>query len=119
GMHPHLVATDAVFRALDAVLRYERRTIGELVRELGTPHFDLLLEDLRAADIVHVLGGGWQNSRWADNALVRDELRAVAEHSGARLLATGQGPRPAGADAVAGFGSVSFGDVRGAEHLRM
>lgn len=117
GMHPHLVATDAVFRALDAVLRYERRTIGELVRDLGTPHFDLLLEDLRAADTVHVLGGGWQNSRWADNALVLDALRAVAEHSGARLLATGQGLMPAGPASFDGFDHVSVRDLPSAEHL--
>lgn len=117
GMHPHLVATDAVFRALDAVLRYEQRTIGELVRDLGTPHFDLLLEDLRAADTVHVLGGGWQNSRWADNALVLDALRAVAEHSGARLLATGQGLMPAGPASFDGFDHVSVRDVQSAEHL--
>lgn len=117
GMHPRLVATDAVFRALDAVLRYEQRTIGELVRDLGTPHFDLLLEDLREADTVHVLGGGWQNSRWADNALALDALRAVSEHSGARLLATGQGLMPAGPASFDGFDHVSVRDVPSAELL--
>ena len=117
GMHPRLIATDAVFRALDAAIHREQRSIGALVKDLGTPHFDLLIEDLRAADTVHVLGGGWQNRRWAENALVLDAARAVSEVSGARLLATGQGLMPAGPASFEGFEHVSVRDRPSAELL--
>lgn len=117
GMHPHLVATDAVFRTLDAVLRFEERPIDAVVRDLGTPHFDLLLEDLRAADTLHVLGGGWLNRRWTENSLVLDALRAAAEASGARLLATGQGLMPDGGASFDGFEHVSVRDVPSAALL--
>lgn len=117
GMHPGLVATDVVFRTLDAAVHHEQRPVGDLVRDLGSPHFDLLLEELHQADTLHVLGGGWQNDRWAENSLVLDALRAVAEVSGARLLATGQGLMPAGPASFESFEHVSVRDVPSAELL--
>lgn len=116
-LHPHLRATDVLFRTLDAVLRDPSRSIEELVADHGSPAFDLALQDLGRADTLHVLGGGFLHSHWPEHALLLDALREVSRRSGARLLATGQGLMPAGPAHFEGFAHVSVRDAPSAEHL--
>lgn len=116
GLHPGLRVTDAVFRTVEESTR-SGRSPGALVREFGSPLFDLELLDLREATTLHLLGGGFITANWPQNDAILDVMRAAAEVSGARLIATGQGVAPPGAGTFSGFDSVSVRDRPSAEHL--
>ena len=116
-LHPRLRVTDAVFRAVDDSLRGSRRSVEDIVTNLGTPLYDAPLLALREAHSLHLLGGGFVNSVWPENDLIIRAMRAASAVSGARLVATGQGLAPFGAELLQGFDHVSVRDAPSAEKL--
>jgi hypothetical protein len=116
-LHPRLRVTDAVFRAVEDSLRGSRRPVEEIVTHLGTPLYDAPLLALREARSLHLLGGGFVNAVWPENAHLVRAMRAAAEVSGAPLLATGQGLAPFGEEQLAGFDHVGVRDAASAERL--
>lgn len=117
GLHPNLRTTDAIFRAIDDSLHGSGRHIEDLVQNLGTPLYDLQMHKLREAGTIHLIGGGFLNSIWPENLLVVRAMRAAADVSGARLIATGQGLLPDAGERLAGFTHVSVRDAGSADLL--
>lgn len=117
GLHPRLRVTDAVFRAVEDSLRGSRRPVEDIVAHLGTPLYDAPLLALREARSLHLLGGGFVNAVWPENAHLVRAMRAAAEISGAPLLATGQGLAPFGEEQLTGFDHVGVRDAASAEKL--
>ncbi len=116
-LHPRLRVTDAVFRAVEDSLRGSRRPVEDIVAHLGTPLYDAPLLALREARSLHLLGGGFVNAVWPENAHLVRAMRAAAEISGAPLLATGQGLAPVGQERLEGFDHVGVRDAASAELL--
>lgn len=117
GIHPRLRVTDAVFRTVEDSLRGSRRSVEDIVTRLGTPLYDAPLLALREARSLHLLGGGFINAVWPENDLIIRTMRAVAQISGAPLIATGQGLAPFGAEVLQGFDHVSVRDAESAKRL--
>lgn len=116
-LHPRLRTTDAVFRTIEDSLHGSRRDVEDIVQNLGTPLYDLQVHALREAGTIHLLGGGFLNSVWPENALIVRTIRAAARHSGARLIATGQGLMPDGGERFERFDHVSVRDGSSARLL--
>lgn len=112
GIHPRLRVTDAVFRTVEDALRGSRRSVEDIVTELGTPLYDAPLLALREAQSLHLLGGGFVNAVWPENDLIVRTVRAASRVSGAPLIATGQGFAPFGQETLGGFDHVSVRDTR-------
>ncbi len=98
GCHPRLRVTNNLWRlmaiTLDLPADEANARVDEVVLHLGSPQFDIGLLAAREARTVHVIGGGYINSRWPGQVrLLRAALR-LKEVSGARLLATGLGLMP-------------------------
>lgn len=110
GVHPKLHVTNTVFRAIHEHLHFGNCTPAQLVRDLGSPKFDVGLLELREAGVIHLLGGGFVNSVWQENKLIVDAMRATREISGARLIATGQGLMPRIDENFESFEHVSVRD---------
>ena len=117
GRHPRLHTTDAVFRAVEDSLHGSGRSVEDIVTNLGTPLYDLQLLALREAGTIHLLGGGLINAVWPENRLIVRAMRAAAEISGARLVATGQGLMPDAGERFDGFEYVSVRDDESATLL--
>lgn len=98
GLHPRLRITDTLWRAVREAdplpLRDAGRRVADLVRNLGSPHYDLGLVKLRQAHSLHLLGGGYVNGIWPHHTALISGMLAVKELTGARLYATGQGLMP-------------------------
>lgn len=116
-LHPRLRTTDAVFRTVEDSRRGSRRDVEDIVQNLGTPLYDLQVHALREAGTIHLLGGGFLNSVWPENALIVRTVRAAARYSGARLIATGQGLMPDGGERFEHFDHVSVRDEPSARLL--
>lgn len=116
-LHPRLRTTDGIFRAVEDARHGSRRDIGSIIRDLGTPLYDLQIHALRDAGTIHLLGGGFVNAQWPENQLIVRAMQAAAEVSGARLIATGQGLMPDVGERFAGFEHVSVRDVESAQLL--
>ncbi|WP_129661580.1 polysaccharide pyruvyl transferase family protein [Rothia uropygialis] len=117
GLHPRLHLTNTAIRAADDSLNGSRRTVTDLVQNLGSPRYDIGLLEMREASVLHLLGGGFVNRMWPHNELVVEAMRAAAEVSGAKLVATGQGLMPAGTEGFEGFDHVSVRDRPSADLL--
>ncbi|MGK4066559.1 polysaccharide pyruvyl transferase family protein [Rothia sp. HC945] len=115
--HPRLHLTNTAIRLADDALRGSMRSAADLVHNLGSPRYDLGLLQMREASVLHLLGGGFVNSMWPENHVMVQAMRAAAEISGARLVATGQGLMPSGPEDLTGFDHVSVRDRASAEHL--
>ena len=102
---------------MEDALRGSRRQVEDIVAHLGTPLYDAPLLALREARSLHLLGGGFVNAVWPENAHLVRAMRAAAEISGAPLLATGQGLAPFGEEQLAGFDHVGVRDAASAEKL--
>lgn len=104
GLHPRLRVTNTLWRTVReaAAQSGEDMVPGEdaagrvvrLVREQGSPRYDLGLTKLREVQSLHLLGGGFINGIWPQHAALVDGMRAVHGLTGARLYATGQGLMP-------------------------
>lgn len=117
GIHPRLHITNTLFRAIHEHVHGLNRTPAELVRDLGSPKFDVGLLELREATTIHLLRGGFVNAIWQENTLLVDAMRAAREISGARLLATGQGLMPRVPEDFHDFEYVSVRDQASADSL--
>lgn len=117
GIHPRLRVTDAVFRTVEDALRGSRRSVEDIVTELGTPLYDAPLLALREAQSLHLLGGGFVNAVWPENDLIVRTVRAASRVNGAPLIATGQGFAPFGQETLGGFDHVSVRDTPSADLL--
>lgn len=116
GDHPNLTTTDTLYRVLElANQEWEPRSIAEIVTHMGSPLFDLQISEMNRATTLHLLGGGFLNSRWPKNLGLLEGMRASAAVSGARLIATGQGLIPDAGASFEGFAHVSVRDDESAE----
>ncbi|GAA4523247.1 hypothetical protein GCM10023160_13060 [Brachybacterium paraconglomeratum] len=115
SIHPRLRVTDAVFRTVEDSRHGSRRSVEDIVTELGTPLYDASLLALREAQSLHLLGGGFLNAVWPENDLIVRTMRAASRLSGAPLLATGQGFAPFGEEFLQDFDHVSVRDAPSAE----
>lgn len=115
--HPRLRVTNTLFRAIHEHLHGDIRTPADKVKNLGSPHYDLGLLDLRSAGTIHLLGGGYINSVWPHNTLIVDAMRAAQAISGARLVTTGQGLMPFANEIFEDFEHVSVRDIASADAL--
>ncbi|WP_148575272.1 polysaccharide pyruvyl transferase family protein [Nocardioides caldifontis] len=99
GMHPRVRFTDTLWRLVWDTASLERaeadQLIDERVAHFGTPRYDIGLQAARHATTIHVLGGGYINAIWPHHAGLLRAARALREHTGARLAATGLGLVPA------------------------
>lgn len=97
-LHPKLRVTDTLWRAVRDAAAFptaEMSThVADLVKNLGSPRYDLGLLQLRQAGSLHLLGGGYVNSLWPQHYGLIAGMQAVRELTGARLLATGLGLMP-------------------------
>ena len=116
GDHPNLTTTDTLYRVLElADQEWEPRSIAEIVTHKGSPLFDLQIAEMNRATTLHLLGGGFLNSRWPKNLGLLEGMRASAAVSGARLIATGQGLIPDAGASFEGFAHVGVRDDESAE----
>ncbi len=99
GLHPRLRVTNTIWRLVheNAELPADAaaKNIRERISSLGTPAYDLGLLKMREAESLHLIGGGYVNGTWPHHAGLVAGMRAVADLTGARLFATGQGLMPA------------------------
>lgn len=125
GLHPRLRITDTLWRAVRDANALPPADVGqrvaELVRDLGSPNYDLGLLKLRQARSLHLLGGGYINGVWPHHAALVSGMKAVKDLTGALLFATGQGLMPlAGtveeaAELFRGFDHVTVRDPESAK----
>ncbi|WP_051479230.1 polysaccharide pyruvyl transferase family protein [Arthrobacter sp. H5] len=125
GIHPRLNVTNTLWRACWDAGTHSPDDIAahvtKLVRDYGSPLFDLGLEKLRQADSLHLLGGGYLNAIWPHNAGLPVAMTAVREITGCRLYGTGLSLVPFNedsaylAEALAEFDQVSARDAPSAE----
>ncbi len=98
GLHPKLRVTNTLWRAVAESAGLDagdmRARVTDLVKNLGSPQYDLGLLQLRQASSLHLLGGGYINGMWPHHYGLIAGMRAVREVSGARLFATGLGLMP-------------------------
>lgn len=99
GLHPHLNVTNTLWRAVIESSGLPPEEVGprvrDLVTNLGSPAYDVGLLNLREAQSLHLLGGGYLNGVWPHHLALAEGMRAVRDLTGARLYATGQGLLPA------------------------
>lgn len=111
--HSKLRVTNTLWRAAgDAAalpLDEQGARVSQLVTNLGSPHYDLGLLQLRQAKSLHLLGGGYLNSVWPQHYSLIDGMRAVHELTGARLFATGLGLMPDSAEGNTDSSSLFHG----------
>lgn len=96
--HPRLKNTNTLWHAahtgpsddVDAAAQRMR----SLVRDLGSPRYDLGLRDLREMGSIHLLGGGYMNSIWPENFGIIAAMTTLKADFGIPLFATGQGLLP-------------------------
>jgi polysaccharide pyruvyl transferase WcaK-like protein len=128
GIHPRLHCVDTLFHACwnapsdDAhdVLSFGARAVrhpGVIPREVTG------VEVLAAADLIHVIGGGYINGIWPRHLALLSATRAVAEMTGARTAITGAGLTPPVDDAAPLVGEelaqFDVVDVRDSASLEM
>lgn len=125
-LHPKLRVTDTLWRAVRDAAAFPTAEmsarVADLVKNLGSPRYDLGLLQLRQAGSLHLLGGGYVNSLWPQHYGLIAGMKAVRELTGARLLATGLGLMPfvddgtAAADSL--FHNFDYASARDAESTR-
>ncbi|MHA7283647.1 polysaccharide pyruvyl transferase family protein [Arthrobacter sp. TMS2-4] len=93
GLHPRLRVTNTLWRSCweapstdpDVVMT----RVVDLVRNFGSPAYDLGLERLRKVESLHLLGGGYLNNLWPFHAGLVAGAVAVQALTGAKLYGTG------------------------------
>lgn len=98
GLHPRLHITNTLWRCAaenqDLQGTALQARVTSLVRDLGSPAYDLGLLKLRQAASIHLIGGGYLNGMWAHHLSLIHAMRAVHALTGAPLFATGLGLMP-------------------------
>ncbi|WP_207346233.1 hypothetical protein [Arthrobacter sp. E3] len=123
GLHPLLRVTNTLWRAVAESASLPPSQMGErmaqLVRDTGSPLYDLGLLKLREARSLHLLGGGYINSMWPQHYGLVRAVKAVRELTGARLYATGLGLMPMdtdlSVDPLGMFADFEYASVRDAD----
>ncbi|MCT1395296.1 polysaccharide pyruvyl transferase family protein [Microbacterium sp. p3-SID338] len=96
--HPRLKTTNTLWHATHTGPADDHEAAASrmrgLIRELGSPRYDLGLRDLRGMASIHLLGGGYMNSIWPENFGIIEALVTLKAEWGIRLFATGQGLLP-------------------------
>ena len=100
GLHPRVKFTNMLWRVSWATMDVDDaeeadRIVDALMRDLGSPLYDLGLLEARRATTVHLVGGGHITSNWMHHGRLVRAARRLAELSEARLVATGLGLVPA------------------------
>ena len=97
-LHPRLRITNTLWRAVwearDLPPAEAEQQVIHLIRNQGSPRYDLGLAKLRDAQSLHLLGGGYVNGVWPRHRALVAGMKAVKGITGARLYATGQGLMP-------------------------
>ncbi|WP_188111200.1 polysaccharide pyruvyl transferase family protein [Nocardioides antri] len=98
GLHPRVKFTNLLWRVSWATMDTDPdegdKIVDGLVRDLGTPAFDLGLLEARRATTVHMVGGGHITANWLHHGRLVRAARRLAEVSDARFVATGLGLMP-------------------------
>ncbi|MGN5731822.1 polysaccharide pyruvyl transferase family protein [Arthrobacter psychrochitiniphilus] len=123
GLHPKLRVTNTLWRAVadsaSLAPRALKDRVTDLVKNIGSPQYDLGLLQLRKASSLHLLGGGHINGMWPQHYGLIAAMQAVREVSGARLFATGLGLMPfdvnGEVDADSLFNGFEYASARDAE----
>lgn len=126
GLHPLLRVTNTLWRAVAESSSLPPSQMGErmaqLVRDTGSPLYDLGLLKLREARSLHLLGGGYINSMWPQHYGLVRAVKAVRELTGARLYATGLGLMPMdtdlSVDPLGMFADSEYASVRDADSAK-
>lgn len=123
ALHPRLRVTNTLWRASweagsdDPAVVTNR--VLDVVRNFGTPAYDLGLERLYEVESFHLLGGGYINRLWPKNAGLVAGAAAVGSLTGARLYATGLSVVPLlqAPTAMQDSGSSVIELLRGFDHV--
>lgn len=109
--HPRLRVTNTLWQLAHTEplndLRADQQRAERLVSKLGSPQFDLGLEDLRGMSSIHFLGGGYLNEIWSTNLTMVAAAAEVRRRFGVSLYATGLGLMPS-SDKTREFLSTAF-----------
>lgn len=95
--HPRLRTTNTLWHTTHtgpADLEHAEQRVQDLVRDLGSPRYDLGLRDLREMGSIHLLGGGYMNEIWPENFGILVAMTTLRADFGVRIFATGQGVMP-------------------------
>jgi hypothetical protein len=120
--HPRLRTTNTLWHMAhtgpaDPASAGERA--GTLLRDLGSPRYDLGLRELRRMESVHLLGGGYMNEIWPENFGVIAAMTTLKADFGIRIYATGQGFMPVSGDLrerlAEQFAQFDYAEARDAE----
>jgi hypothetical protein len=93
-MHPHLLVTDALWRASARSPRRDAAGVWAFVESLVLSGTDADFEPLTRAGSIHLLGGGYINAIWPHQSGVVAGVAAAGHLSGAALYGTGLGLLP-------------------------
>lgn len=96
--HPRLRTTNTLWHATHTGPSDDHEAAAarmrDLIRDLGSPRYDLGLRDLRGMGSIHLLGGGYMNSIWPENFGIVEAMVTLKEDYGVPIFATGQGLLP-------------------------
>ncbi|KJL28401.1 polysaccharide pyruvyl transferase family protein [Microbacterium oxydans] len=96
--HPRLRTTNTLWHATHTGASDDPEAAAQrmqsLVRDLGSPRYDLGLRDLRTMGSMHLLGGGYMNSIWPENFGIITAMTTLKADFGIPIFATGQGLMP-------------------------
>lgn len=95
--HPLLKTTNTLWHATHtgpSDVEEAAARMRALIRDLGSPRYDLGLRDLRGMGSIHLLGGGYMNAIWPENFGVIEALVTLKSDFGVPIFATGQGLLP-------------------------
>lgn len=103
--HRHVRFTDLLWRTCWAAPSERPADIvehvGRAVRHLGVvPRLDVARAALRRADVVHLIGGGYVNTRWPKHLGLLAGAVELARESGGVAAMTGQGLQPLSEEAA-------------------
>lgn len=120
GMHPRLHTTNTLWRACWEASSTDPGTVmdrvAHLVKNFGSPAYDLGFDRLRKMESIHVVGGGYLNAFWPTNAGLIAGAAAVRSVTGAKLYATGLSVIPL-LTGMASDGNGVIDLLRGFDHV--
>ncbi|VFA81448.1 polysaccharide pyruvyl transferase CsaB [Gordonia paraffinivorans] len=136
--HPRMSVVDTLWQLTNHARDAEPSNPWEWVSRAAVdsglaPRLAVGLDLLASSTTIHLLGGGYVNTVWPHHVSLCVAAEAVAQRSGARLVATGQGlvptvEEPAWSALTAALGSFDVIDVRdsasekalaGLDHVRL
>jgi hypothetical protein len=106
GLHPKARFVDTLWRLCWAAPSEQpwevAAWVDQAVSDVGrAPRWALATEQLRTADLVHIIGGGYLHGEWPRHVGLLSGALAASRVSGARTVLTGQGLAPASVDSAA------------------